>query len=130
MLITKATEYAILGLINLAKHPGVRLKVVDIAQAEKISPAFLGKIFQKLSKAKIINPGFGPTGGFSLNKKASGINLQQIILAVSGGEMVACLKYKPKHCQRPECKLQKVLIGGQRKAAEYFQKITLKQLIN
>ena len=129
MLINQATESDVLCLINLARKTKRNFIVAEIDKKEKISSQFLCKIFQKLSKAKIVKPSFGPTGGFILNKKPAEITLKDIIIAVQGERLVLCFNYKPKYCKRNNCQLQKKLFGGQKLVLSYFQKTTLKDLI-
>ena len=79
MQITRAGEYAIIGLLYLARQPAGRTVMVDeISDAEKVPSSFLAKIFQSLAKAGLIQSQRGAGGGFTLVRPPSDINLLEI----------------------------------------------------
>lgn len=81
MLITKASEYAILSLIVLssAKAP---MDSESLSKELSISKSFLAKILQSLAKAQILKSYKGVNGGFSLNKDPKEINMLDILIHV------------------------------------------------
>ncbi len=84
--ITRQTEYAIMGLQELARrdpsHP-IQLKV--IAASCEVSEAFLAKIFQMLAQAGIVKSHRGVKGGFSMGRAAEEITLREIVEVCEGG---------------------------------------------
>src|SRR3989338_10635715 len=86
MVVNNTILYALLGLIYLAKNTKRSVKIGEIAKAEKISVSFLHKVFQALSRGKIVKASFGPNGGFVLARPAGKINLYQIIKDMKTGE--------------------------------------------
>ena len=49
MQVTRAGEYAIIGLLYLAKQPAERMVMIDeVSEAEGVPKSFLAKIFQAL----------------------------------------------------------------------------------
>ncbi|WP_304543048.1 RrF2 family transcriptional regulator [Sulfurimonas microaerophilic] len=78
MLITKASEYAILSLIVLssAKEP---MDSESLSRELAISKSFLAKILQSLAKAGILKSYKGVNGGFSLNKDPQEINMLDVL---------------------------------------------------
>lgn len=78
MLFTKASEYALLSMIYIAKN-GKECDIKTISKELKISKSFLAKIFQNLAKDGILISQKGAKGGFLLIKKPSEISLKSII---------------------------------------------------
>ena len=66
MQITRAGEYAIIGLLYLARQPADRTVMIDeISAAEKVPNSFLAKIFQSLAKSGLVQSQRGAGGGFT-----------------------------------------------------------------
>lgn len=83
--ISRKTEYAIRGLIYLAKQPRDQFVMIkEITKATKTSPIFLVKIFQGLSNANLLISSRGAVGGFKLSKKPEHITLRDILEATEG----------------------------------------------
>ena len=69
MQITRAGEYGVLGLMNLARRsPGQMVMIDDVSRTERIPKSFLAKIFQDLVKAGLVRSIRGAHGGFALVK--------------------------------------------------------------
>ena len=83
MLITRASEYAILSLILLSKANEPQ-DSETLSRELVISKSFLAKILQALAKNSILKSFKGVNGGFSLAKEASNINMLEIISCVEG----------------------------------------------
>jgi len=83
MLITKASEYAILSLIVLSKSSSP--KDSDTLSKELfISKSFLAKILQAMAKQGILKSYKGANGGFVLDKDPKDIDILSIITSVEG----------------------------------------------
>jgi len=83
MLITKASEYAILSLIVLSRADTP--KDTDTLSRELfISKSFLAKILQALAKNDILKSYKGANGGFVLNKSPQEIDILSIVTSVEG----------------------------------------------
>ena len=83
MLITRASEYAILSLIVLssAKEP---MDSESLSRELFISKSFLAKILQSLAKADILKSYKGVRGGFALNKDPKEIDMHTVLTSVEG----------------------------------------------
>jgi len=83
MLITKASEYAILSLIILSKtkEPFGSERLSNELQIPK---SFLAKILQSLAKKNILKSFKGVNGGFTLAKNARDISMLDVISSVEG----------------------------------------------
>jgi len=83
MLITRASEYAILSLILLssASEP---MDSETLSKELSIPKSFLAKILQSLAKAGILKSYKGVNGGFVLQKEASQISMLEVMSSVEG----------------------------------------------
>lgn len=83
MLITRASEYAILSLIVLSKATDP-MDSETLSRELSIPKSFLAKILQALARKKILKSFKGVNGGFVLHKKASEISMLEVMSAVEG----------------------------------------------
>jgi len=83
MLITRASEYAILSLIVLSKSTSP-VDSETLSNQLSIPKSFLAKILQALAKNGILKSYKGVNGGFTLLLEAKNINMLQIISCVEG----------------------------------------------
>ena len=83
MLITRASEYAILSLILLSKAEAP-MDSDTLTRELFISKSFLAKILQSLAKAQILNSYKGVNGGFALKKEPKDINMLEVASCVEG----------------------------------------------
>ncbi|MDD2449277.1 MAG: Rrf2 family transcriptional regulator [Sulfurimonas sp.] len=83
MLITRASEYAILSLIVLTKATSA-VDSDTLSKQLSIPKSFLAKILQALAKKGILKSYKGVNGGFMLNKDPKDISMLEIMSAVEG----------------------------------------------
>ena len=83
MLITRASEYAILSLIVLSKASSP-MDSETLSSELSISKSFLAKILQALAKKEILKSFKGVNGGFVLNKEPTNISMLEVMSAVEG----------------------------------------------
>lgn len=87
-MFSKACEYGIKAMIYIAQQEvGQRVGLKQIAQATESPEAFTAKTLQILARNGVLVSFKGPTGGFSLSKDSSKINLAQIVKAIDGEEI-------------------------------------------
>ena len=95
MMYTRSTQYAIRAMLHLAEHSDNGLcRIEEIARAEKIPPAFLAKLVQRLVKNDLIHSARGLKGGVRLNFVPEKITLFMIADSIedfSGGSMMCAL---------------------------------------
>jgi Rrf2 family iron-sulfur cluster assembly transcriptional regulator len=135
MQITRAGEYAVIGLLYLARQPSERMVMVDeISEAERIPKSFLAKIFQSLAKGGFVRSHRGAGGGFSLARPAEEINLLQILNCVEGAfALQRCVTEEPE-CVLSEQRLQSctlcaIFSEAQSRVNEVFSRTTLRDLL-
>ena len=83
MLITRASEYAILSLIVLSKA-NTPIDSETLSTQLSIPKSFLAKILQSLAKKGILKSFKGVNGGFALLKEAKDINMLDVMATVEG----------------------------------------------
>lgn len=85
MELTRKGEYAIRGIVYLARHSAGRVTLIsEIADATCVPPTFLAKIFQNFAKLGLVNSYRGTGGGFVLGRPAAQITLLEVVEAVEG----------------------------------------------
>jgi Rrf2 family protein len=135
MQVTRAGEYAIIGLLYLAQQPeGRTVMVEEISDAEKVPGSFLAKIFQVLARGKLVVSHRGAGGGFSLARPATEISLLQILNCVEREfALQKCVTEEPSCVVSTErlgsCVLCGVFAEAQRRVNEVFADTTLADLI-
>ncbi len=83
MLITRASEYAILSLIVLSKAEAP-MDSETLSKQLSISKSFLAKILQAMAKDGILKSYKGVNGGFAILLEPKDINVIQIMSCVEG----------------------------------------------
>ncbi len=100
MQITRAGEYGVLGLMNLARRaPGEMAMIEEVSRMEKIPGSFLAKIFQHLVKAGLVRSNRGAHGGFALARNPAQITVLEIIEAIEGKIIFQRCKLDKPDCQ-------------------------------
>lgn len=135
MQVTRAGEYAIIGLLYLARQPGGRMVMIDeISEAERIPKSFLAKIFQPLARAGFVISHRGAGGGFSLAKPAGQINLLEILQCVEGVfALQKCVTDEPECVvsgdRLSNCTLCAIFGEAQSRVNEVFARTSLQDLL-
>jgi Rrf2 family transcriptional regulator, iron-sulfur cluster assembly transcription factor len=132
MLLTRASEYALLSLMIIAKQDAP-VDTEKLSGYLKISKSFLAKILQNLARSDILNSYKGANGGFMLACDAAEITLQQILLSAEGkgvqvfnctGSEEVCVQLEMKNCL-----IWSVLKTLQKKIDHFLEEITLDDLL-
>lgn len=80
MLLTKASEYALLSVVLIARQNDPA-DVDTLSKRLGISRSFLAKILQALARESVLKSYKGAKGGFTLNGKPEDISVRVIIEA-------------------------------------------------
>lgn len=83
MLITRASEYAILSLIVLSKSSSPQ-DTESLSRELSISKSFLAKILQAMAKNSILKSYKGVNGGFTLALAPKDISMLSVMSSVEG----------------------------------------------
>lgn len=85
MNISRASDYAIRGLVYMAKKPeGTVCFVKDIAKNTASPASFMSKIFQLLAKSGLVHSYIGAKGGFTFNVQPEDITIKVIVEVIDG----------------------------------------------
>ena len=130
MQVTRAGEYGVLGLLNLARRPSGQVVMIDdISRQENIPRSFLAKVFQNLVKAGLIRSTRGAGGGFILVKKPEEITVLEVIEAIEGRiALQRCLEEVPDCENSKGCVLCHLFGQAQDRVKEVFARTTLADL--
>ncbi|MBM3902657.1 MAG: Rrf2 family transcriptional regulator [Verrucomicrobia bacterium] len=130
MQITRASEYAMLGLLALSRRPAGSIEMVDaLAHEEGVPTSFLGKIFQSLSRAGIVKSARGSGGGFSLVRTPDEITVLEVIEAVEGPiALQRCLETDSDCTHREGCALCGLFSEAQDRVKEIFGRTSVAEL--
>jgi len=108
--LTRGSEYAIQGMLYLARQPrGRKVMTGEIARAAEVPVSFLAKVLQILAREGIVESYRGTGGGFTLLKPVGEITLRQIIEAVEGDiALNQCLVHKDACKRAGACPAHKI----------------------
>lgn len=81
MKITAQEEYGIRCLLRLGRA-GAPLTIPEVAAAENLSAAYVGKLLTLLRQAGLVESVRGRTGGYHLSRSVSDIRLSEALLAL------------------------------------------------
>src|SRR4030095_15676111 len=132
MQITRAGEYAVLGLMCLARRPAASVVMVDeVSREEHIPKSFAAKIFQSLAKAGLVKSKRGTGGGVTLLKKAEKITVLEVIEAIEGRmSFQRCLGEDEPKCEHfGGCALCGLFEQAQDRVKEVFSRTTVAGLM-
>lgn len=131
MMITRATEYACLTMLYLAKQPAGKISfTAEIAEAEHIPPSFLVKVVPRLVKAGMVTSRRGSSGGLEIARDPATITLKDMVEAMEG-EIASnlCTSSQPFSCFRSGCALKSAFHQAQLKYIEALSAVTLSDLV-
>jgi len=131
MLITRASEYAILSLIVLSKADSP-MDSESLSRELSISKSFLAKILQALAKNEILKSYKGVNGGFALACEPQDISMLKVMSSVEG-KAPTVFECAPSMDSCPSesgslCSIWPLLNNLQGKINEFLEELTLKDI--
>jgi len=133
MKISTRGRYAIRVMLDLAEHnTGEYIPLMDIAKRQEISEKYLESIVAVLSKNDFLISLRGKGGGYRLARQPEEYTVGSILKITEGPfAPVACLEKMPNRCDRaPYCKTLKMWEGLQTLIEDYFENITIQDLLD
>jgi len=132
MLITRASEYAILSLIVLSKSPSA-IDSETLSNQLSIPKSFLAKILQALAKQGVLKSYKGVNGGFTLLLEPKDINMLHVMSSVEGKAPAvfdcAPSMYSCHSGKAPLCSLWPFLNKLQGKIDSFLADLTLADIL-
>jgi Rrf2 family protein len=132
MLLTRASEYALLSLDTIRKSDKP-VGAEQLANDLNIPKSFLAKIMQNLAKQGILESRKGAHGGFLLSRELDEVTLYSIIIAVEGKPpaVLDCTQYADS-CPSGTigtCSISPFLHKFQNKIDNFLNNLTLKDIL-
>lgn len=134
MKVSPVEEYGLRCLIQLAKQAGGHpVTIRQIAEAEGLSTAYVGKLMFLLHKAQLVQATRGVQGGYVLTKGPTELTLDDVFKALDQNDLDdVCDKFTGNEsaCVHVSaCVLKRILGGLNEHIGIYLRKITLQDLI-
>ena len=131
MQVTRAGEYAVLGLLALAgRKAGQVVMLEELCRGEHIPKSFLAKIFQNLGRAGLVRSVRGLRGGFVLARTPEAISVLEIIETVEGRiAFQRCQEHGVGCVLASGCPLCGLFGEAQQRVRELFSRTTLATLL-
>jgi Rrf2 family iron-sulfur cluster assembly transcriptional regulator len=128
--LTRGSEYAIRGMLYLARQPrGRKVMTSEVARAADVPESFLAKVLQVLARAGIVESFRGTGGGFALIRPAGEISLRQVIEAVEGNiALNKCLVHQDACKRVGACPTHKVWQEAQEQLLNVLNKANFADL--
>ncbi|TRX00551.1 Fe-S cluster assembly transcriptional regulator IscR [Candidatus Methylobacter oryzae] len=130
MRLTTKGRYAVTAMLDLAFHSQTTpVTLTDIAARQTISLSYLEQLFARLRRAGMVKGVRGPGGGYKLCRKASDINIADIIAAVN--EPLDSTKCRGEaNCQKDQaCLTHDLWMGLSEQIKDYLKGISLADLL-
>jgi Rrf2 family protein len=132
MLLTRASEYALLSLDSIRKSDKP-IGAEQLANELNIPKSFLAKILQSLAKQGILESRKGAHGGFVLAQKINEITINSVILAAEGKPPAVfdCVSYSETcpHGAIGTCAISPFLANFQTKIDDFLNGLTLGDIL-
>lgn len=130
MELTRKGEYAIRGILYLARQPQGKVSLVgDIAAASDVPKSFLAKILQDFVKMGLVTSSRGTGGGFLLARPANRITLREVVEAVEGPIMPNRCLIGAGACDRDgSCRVHPVWERVRQETVAILDGITIEEL--
>ncbi len=127
MKLGRESEYAVKGLLALAKKPfGTTMLLRDIAVSGKIPESFLSKIFQKLARAGVLQSSRGAIRGYALARRTKNIKVKDVFLAIEGPELFdRCIFWSDRCADSDPCPMHSRWKRIRQQVAEMMEQTTL-----
>ena len=101
MQLTRAADYAVRVMVQLAKSPTEqRVLLPELAAATDAPESFLSKVLQALSRAGLIDSKRGHSGGFHISSQGRGASMRDVVEAIDGPIMLNICLVSGKACHR------------------------------
>lgn len=132
MLLTKASEYAMLSLMLISRQNAPE-DVDTLSKRLNISRSFLAKVLQGLAREGILKSYKGAKGGFTLNQKPEDISIKRVIeIAEKKPIVIFECAQQAEHCPSGKgefCMIWPFLNKFQSKIDEFLSEMTLKDIL-
>lgn len=129
-MLSQTAEYALRAVLHIASAPDRPVSVAEIADALAVPRNYLSKTLHQLSRAGIVNPTFGPGGGYRLVRPAAEITLDAVLAPFdeTGGER-HCLLGRTRCSDADPCLAHRHWKDISAQIHHFFQTMTIAKLL-
>lgn len=129
VILTRESEYGLQGLLVLARQPRGRvMQLQAIADAGRLPPGFLARIFQKLRRYNVVTSYRGAVRGYALARPAGDIRLMEIFEAIEGPNLFDGCIFSPRPCNwQNRCHLHAGWAAARADLRRVMEETTLEQ---
>ena len=130
MKLTTRGRYAVTAMLDLAIYGNNNpVSLVDIAERQQISRAYLEQLFAKLKKSGLVQSTRGPGGGYSICASAREVTISAVIDAVDESVNVTSCGGM-KNCQnRGRCMTHDLWASLSEHIDEFLRNVSLDDLL-
>ena len=135
MKLSAQEEYGLRCLLRLARVPaGTSLTIPQIAEAEQISGPNVAKVLRALKRGGYVSALRGQSGGHNLSRKASEINIGEVLASLGGRIFDAGFCGRHSNATRgcghnSDCSVRSVWRLVQRAVDDVLSRLTLADLL-
>ena len=130
MLLSNGCEYGLRAALYLASlEEETYVSIRQIGEALDISPSFLTKVMQQLTKAGLMQSLRGPKGGVALAQPAEDILLKDLVVAIDGPALFReCVLGLPGCGEEKPCPLHDRWATERERLERLFERMSLADL--
>lgn len=131
MNLTLHTDYSLRILLYLAEHTDRPVSTREISGAYGISRNHLVRVVQTLQSHSFVNAATGRSGGITLARDPSGINIGNVVRKTEPNfRIVECFDVEENTCRiLPVCTLRGVLVKALESFFQVLDQYTLADLV-
>ena len=98
--LNRLTDYGVVLLVQMSRHPEVVMTAPQIAQASSLPLPTVAKVLKQLATAKLVRSQRGAAGGYLLARPPEAVTAAEIITALEGPiAITACVDGAPMPCE-------------------------------
>ncbi len=136
MKFSSTEEYGLRCMLQMAKK-GLKgnTTIVELAQKEALTPAYVGKIMSILRKSGLVQSLRGQSGGYQLSRAPQEINVNEVMEALSGkffNQEEYCDTASSDHLgciHNMDCAIRSLWMGLDLSVSSYLKKCKLSDLV-
>jgi len=122
--LSDAASIAIHAMVLVAKND-TSINVIRIAELTNTSKHHVAKVMQRLAKDGFVLSQRGPTGGFTLKKKAQEISFLDIFESIEGKVQIQHCVFNTSSCPLDKCIMNNIT---NKMSEEFIQYLTSQSL--
>lgn len=130
MQFSMSIEYAIHGLVYLDRSSAEKPVLLEqIASAIKVPKEYMRKIFQQLTRKRLVVARRGVKGGYRLASPSTELSLKDVVEAMEGSlPLYRCLRQQRQCGLSLSCPVQRTFSLAGQKMAEVLQSVSIRDL--